>query len=518
MNSIKLDQAIAQQLFQILSKTSLESLKAGTILQGKVQALENGLLFIKLLDGASFTAKVPEDFSASVGESITLEIGEKINDQITARIVQNENTQPNKNTEQLIIHPSIVKNLHELGVQPSEKLVQGVINLLKAEPSIPLEQASFLAANNMDTQPEMLKILQRISEQEFQLHNNLDTIKGQLIEGLSDKIITSGNTQAGNLLKTVMTSQSIDELINGSGLLLKYNNTEQNALVLNSIRELITKALMNYTEKNAAAIGDKGINDEILELVKSIGNESQLSPKDNETLQKSIPKIVQKCLDDIHTKSIAIDKGDNHEIEEVLNKLFEKATIKLDNGKLEDADIKDKVKALKEIMDFSNNALSNMDGKAQNATLPALKEIGEAFRFFNQVTTYDSMIQLPIKINQQNTTGELYVMKRKGSRKKLDPNNFTLFLSLQTMSLGRIESFMNASRKYITISFRVENEELTKLVKDNHRALYDSLLQKGYKLAEMKCRVLEKDTTNILNASQKTNENLGIEAKLDLKI
>jgi hypothetical protein len=121
-------------------------------------------------------------------------------------------------------------------------------------------------------------------------------------------------------------------------------------------------------------------------------------------------------------------------------------------------------------------------------------------------------------INRENTTGELYVMKRRNGRKKLDSDNFTLFLSLQTSSLGRIESFLNSSRKYVTISFRVEDEDLVKLVKDNYRVLYDSLLKKGYKLAEMKCRILEDDSTSLLDAAKKAQELLGLQASLDIKL
>ena len=86
-----------------------------------------------------------------------------------------------------------------------------------------------------------------------------------------------------------------------------------------------------------------------------------------------------------------------------------------------------------------------MDNNAKELNLDAFKEIDNAFKFFNQVTTYDSIIQLPIMINRENTTGELYVMKRKRGRKSIDTDNFTLFLSLTTNSLGLVESFLNSA-------------------------------------------------------------------------
>jgi hypothetical protein len=201
-----------------------------------------------------------------------------------------------------------------------------------------------------------------------------------------------------------------------------------------------------------------------------------------------------------------------------LSRLFDKALIKVDNGVAEKFDIREKNETLKTIMDFSQKVLNNSDENARAANMPAYKEIDNAFRFFNQITTYDSVLQLPIMINKERTTGELYVMKRKKGRRKIDTENFTLFLSLSTNSLGIVESFLNASHRRITISFRVEDENLVKLVKDNYRVLYDGLMEKGYKLVEMKCRVLDKERVNPVNAAKKALDLLGTLTRVDIKI
>ena len=228
-------------------------------------------------------------------------------------------------------------------------------------------------------------------------------------------------------------------------------------------------------------------------------------------------------MENIHTKTDALIAGDKKpdfqkQIKAVLEKLFDKASIKVEDSITEKFDIKEKNESLKEIMDFSQKVLNSLDDSAKASNLPAFKEIDNAFKFFSQVNTYDSILQLPIMINRENTTGELYIMKRKKGRKKIDTENFTLFLSLTTNSLGIVESFLNASRKCITISFRVEDENLVKLVKENYRVLYDGLLEKGFKLVEMKCRILEKDRVNPVNAVEKAQELLGTQNRVDLKI
>ena len=535
MNSIKVDQALSQQLFQILSKASLETLNVGDILQGRVQSLENGLLLIKLLDGISFTAKVSEGFSASHGDLITLEIGERLNnDQLTATIVDSTvQRQANENTDQPPLTDVIGKNLAAHGIKPSEKLIAGVLDILKAEPDLPLNQATFLVANKMDSNPELLKIIQRISEHEFQLHDNLQSLKDGLVKGLT--FMDSALRQKA--LMPLMVSQELDSLSQHLNQVLSDIPADLKESILQNVRELLTKTLLDEMPKGqeklypSQVFDQKSIEDvlkNILEPLKSVMNplksdelnaeiEAKLSlfkPQDGDDLLK----VINKALKDIHIKTEGQSKGDTKEVEALLEKLFDKAVINGEHGSLEDMNIKEKTKALKDIMDFSQKVLRQMDTKTQETTFSVFKEIDQAFRFFNQVTTYDSIIQIPLKINREDTTGELYVMKRKKGRKKFDAENFTLLLSLQTSNLGRVESFLNTSHKCVTISLRVEQEQLVKLVKDQHRSLYDGLLKKGYTLAEMKCRVLENDEAGILDAARKTQDLLGLQSSVDLRI
>ena len=529
MDLVKFDQATSQQLFQILTKASLEALSAGDILQGRVQSLTNGLLLIKLTDGTAFSAKVPENFSASIGESITLEIGDHQSDQLTARILSQEIIAPkltSSNQEEYKLAEIIGRDISSQGVSPTKELITDVLALLKAEPEIPIDKAAFLVCNKMEPDPEMLKILQKISENEFNLHDNIQSLQEGLVKGL-----TQIDSEARkNIIKPLIISQELDSLSQELNQILSKVQPEIKDTIIQNIKEVLTRTLLDETNVREG----KSDTSEVLvfeqkafqQIVRSAletkvnkepeieGGLSRFNPSELDNILKDI----NKALENNHTKTIDKLQSETKDVEKILEKFFDKAIIKAENGEIQDIiDIKEKTEALKKVMEFSQKAISQMDKQTQDTIQPAFKEISQAFRFFNQVTTYDSMMQIPLKINRENTTGELYVMKRK-NHKKLNCENFTLFLSLQTSNLGRIESFLNASHKCVTISFRVEQEDLVKLVKDQHRALYDGLLNKGYKLAEMKCRLLEDDNTGILDAAAKTREFLGLQSKVDLKI
>lgn len=530
MDTMNVNQVISHQIFQILSKASLENLSAGEIIKGRIQSLENGILLIKLLDGSSFTARTPDGFSANVGESITLEIGERHNNQLTAKIVNQGPIAGEKANEEAALIDTIKSSLDSLGAESTQHIISNVLDLIKAEPGMLPERASFLVANGLTHDPEMAEILQKISEHEFCLHKNLNSLE----EGLSDAILKTDADTSLKFLKPLLVSQEADVL---SGILKDMFPEGSPKLmqgINQNVRELLTKIFMDELTGQGTTHKPNIINKEAVEALvesslssvepessnrESTNSGSILTPHNTEILLKAINKALQNIL----KKTESLAKGDKtpefeKEIKNIFGKLFEKASIKAENGIVKEFDIKGKTEALKEIMEFSQDALSNLDNNAKALNMSAFKEIDNALKFFNQVTTYDSILQLPIMINKENTTGELYILKRKRGRKKIDTDNFTLFLSLTTNSLGIVESFLNASRKHITISFRVEDEKLVKLVKDNYRMLYDALLEKGFKLVEMKCRVLEEDRVNPINAVNKAHELLGIQNRVDLKI
>lgn len=526
MSTVNVNQTVSQQIFQILSKSpaltaSLETLSAGDILKGRIQSLDNGLLLIKLLDGAAFTAKAPDGFSANPGDLITLMIGDKQNDQITAKIINDTQTNHKPNDENILIS-NIQNTLDSLGVINPERMVSKVIDLLKAEPEMPLDKAAFLTANNLPVDPELGEIINKISEHEFNLHENLKSLETGLIDSLSKMDIKESTT----LLKPLLIGQAMDQIAAD----LKNQFPEAPSRLMDSItqkiNELLTKTFMEETSGQESANIADAITKEAFEAILGTENLLQAAKGDPFSLSSDeaerLLKAVNTVLEDFHVKEGKLLKSDGEEVQkeikDVIEKLFDKASIKVNNGVVEDINIKEKSKALKDIMEFTQKAMKQMDNSTRESNLPAFKEIDNAFRFFNQVTTYDSILQLPLKINREDSTGELYVMKRKNGRKKLDTENFTLFLSLKTSSLGLVESFLNATKKRITISFRVEDENLVKLVKDNYKALYDGLYEKGFILVDMKCRVIDSERINPFNAGAKAKELTGADVRLDIRV
>jgi hypothetical protein len=92
-------------------------------------------------------------------------------------------------------------------------------------------------------------------------------------------------------------------------------------------------------------------------------------------------------------------------------------------------------------------------------------------------------------------------MKKDSKKKAIDPENVTMFISLDTVNLGKIDSLLNISKKNISLNMRLENAEIINFIKQNYKDLYYRLSEKGYKLVDVKYR-LHGEEANIITVKE----------------
>jgi len=525
---MKIDGFLPQQLLQIVGKTAPEVLTTGDTLQGRVVAVENGLLFLKLLDGSSFTARVPEGFSAQQGALLTLQIGERVEDQLTARIIQPETQADNISDEANPDRAAISKSLSLLGARPTEALITKALDIMEKAGGLDAEKASFLAANDIQPDKEMISLLMRLAQKEYRIDENLSLLRDNILNSMVEN---PGGELENTLVKPLIQHQELEKLAESLvDDLLGELPPDDRPKLDQQTRLQLTKNLVDDLERQLASgehvtrdALEAALHKVLSNLQKALpqGGSDSLKPMSDPLSENVTKGWIDRAQDELAAMQDKLGDArrlEPAEIKKALESVFEKAYVKAENGEAEPVALHERIKAMKEIMTLAEKAVTQMDAKSHEANLPIIRELQNAMQFFNQVTTYHTFVQIPLMFNQQNTTGELYIMRDRKKRGRIDPNKFTLFISLNTRHLGLIETFLNATNHYVTINFRVASEELVKLVKDNHRVLYDALKAKGYKLAELRCRVHDDQPVNLFNALEKTEDALGLNTRLDLKI
>lgn len=118
----------------------------------------------------------------------------------------------------------------------------------------------------------------------------------------------------------------------------------------------------------------------------------------------------------------------------------------------------------KDVFKQLSNTASDM-----NDNLNFMKTLNETFQY----------VQLPLKLQDQNAHGDLYVMTRKEALKK-DPKDLKVLLHLDMDHLGTLDIQIVRENTAVSLKFFVSTEETLHLLDRNIELLRDAINQQGY--------------------------------------
>lgn len=175
-------------------------------------------------------------------------------------------------------------------------------------------------------------------------------------------------------------------------------------------------------------------------------------------------------------------------------------------------------KEMDSLLQILKNGLTQLPPLVREAAAAVAGNLESNINFINQLNNYSSYIQLPLSIFNRNTTGELYMLKKGSKNKKLDPENMTVLISLDTDNLGRIDTLLSVNRKNISTNFRLENSKVFPLLRDSHKMLYNSLLEKGFRLVDYTYRLMDEPISIVNFEAEAKKEFLKSSSSIDITI
>ncbi len=367
------------------------------------------------------------------------------------------------------------------------------------------------------------EILQKLS---FEIAAKSDNKANQITQAnYANQINQSDKAAANNVAEPA--ANSVVKLYSTSADDSKMNATAKNVNV--PVNETSDSEIMNNTNKTAEQIiksNDKStVTEQIRNLIKGdvpltkvdiplmnvikaevlamaaksdLSQDQQIAAK---TIINEIDNIIFKLKNDNQPESKAQIVDTNKPVD--LNS-FHDAVSELKNLVVKINQNSDEINPVK-LYNELDEALQNIKStihqlplQTREAAMNIANNLESNMNFINQLNNYSSYIQLPLSIFNQNITGELYMLKKGSKSKKLDPSSMTILLSLDTSNLGRIDTLLSIDKKNIATNFRLEKCDAFKILKDSHKMLYTSLLEKGYRLVDFTYRLIE-EPINIVN-------------------
>ena len=129
-------------------------------------------------------------------------------------------------------------------------------------------------------------------------------------------------------------------------------------------------------------------------------------------------------------------------------------------------------------MNSLDSLLQNMGIKEQNIS-QTLQDIRGNIQFMNQVNEAYTFMQIPLKMSNQNASGQLYVYTNKrdiGNPEK----ELTAFLHLDLEHLGETDVSVKMFQKEVNTKFYMESDESFAIMEEHMPILEERLRKKGY--------------------------------------
>ncbi len=142
------------------------------------------------------------------------------------------------------------------------------------------------------------------------------------------------------------------------------------------------------------------------------------------------------------------------------------------------------------IIEIIRNAKDPVDSLLKDEINQKISHIRKNISLMSEIK--DCIIfQIPLPSGSKRMPGEIYIMQRKRRRKNPYPKNTTVFISLKTENLGKIDSLISISGKRVSIRMSVKKQAVADHIKKHISMLDESLSAKGWKLADMKLTMEE---------------------------
>lgn len=351
-------------------------------------------------------------------------------------------------------------------------------------------------------------------------YKSQDNLRGSIPKEVPKLVDESTKASSNNSLKSTL-NKITDDGVEGLSQLIKGSTDGDLESLSNKVKDFINKNLSNIETS------DKPFSDKLDTWIKdTVGINGKNNKVDNniDEFVKDIKDFMEK-IKNARTKNVSDEEGmspsqsnasekEARHISKVLNSLF----VRIDSDTLkDDLHAKNLYKDINSVLDIIRDTVSLSDNAMKDQLINKTDSMQNMIRFINDLNSHSTFLQLPLKILDQNTNCEIYVLKKNKEKKRIDPGNATAYISLETTNIGKVDTLINMNKKNISVNMIVQNDSVRDFVKISHNLLYKSLREKGYNLSDLKCRVASEDV-NFINANSVMNKEIVKRGSIDFKI
>ncbi|MDQ2087204.1 flagellar hook-length control protein FliK [Herbivorax sp. ANBcel31] len=494
----------------------LSKLNKGDVVRAKVLEVAADKLLLKLSDGNTISAALMNSINVKKGEQVELVVKDTLADKVfleTVKTLEQKNIQLESEIKNELMDigaksdkkgVEIARQIKESKLPLEKEVFNKVMETVETYKGVSIEKAVYLLSKNIIPLEKNISCLNQIVDEKYKIGDELNK--------LFDNLVSIKDENTNNLLKTFLTknlgikTEASNEKANVEvkpQLILEklgeeLKNNKISPKVQNAIKE---KVIEFFKNENLNSKDPK----QFAEFLKNIDfTEKGFINAEKESMDKIIKGIFEKI--NFEKKDTPVIKESTkilteNDKREALEKVFDKFCVKMnDSLTKEELNMKNIYREIYREIESIKQVLEQAEFSGKGDVFENIDNLQSNLRFLNELNNHNTYIQIPLNVFDKNHTGELYILKKKPSKKSIDMDDVSLFLSLNTQNLGQVDSLVNVNKKNVSVNIRAESKKVINFIKKNYTDLYNVLLKKGYKLVDIKYRMIE-EKVDILNVN-----------------
>ncbi|MBQ3545725.1 MAG: flagellar hook-length control protein FliK [Lachnospiraceae bacterium] len=504
---------------------NLQELKPGDVFSGEILDINKNNVTILLKDNSVINALLKEALSLNIGEKLIFQIKDKTDGTVFIKplqqdMVSKELISKSLNAAGLTVNDKnsmIVSSLINSG-QPIDR--QTIINYIKLTNEFGMEninklidmnkQGISISQENIETYERYQNSNHQLSKDVFNFSKGFSDYIGNVIsQGMNEKEILNLNgflKQVSDIINENQTEAKIEinsknnpEINQETNNAVNIEKNVQNELKTNN--PIQTSVLNNQAEELKTILNMEGMSKtemkadlEFNQLVKDIENLIIKRTQINSGISIDKESQLQSLEKEI---SIIKDKIENFFKEKFMFDI--KSDIKDDS--VIKKTIEENYEKLFKLTELVKEVISNDKGSMLKESA---MQLNNNLSFMNELNNFESYVQIPVKMSEQDANGELYVYSKKKNERK-EGDELTAFLHLDMESLGVTDVSVKLKENGVEVYFTLDNEVSEKIVLEHIDELSNRLEQKGY-TSKIYAKTVEVENTEDFNPLTPVNK------------
>lgn len=486
-------------------KSGIENLKPGDVFRGEIIDINNYDVTILLNGKDRLNATMAQALGFNIGDKVVFQVKDKNEKQVIIRpledagipkeLVNKSLSAAGLTATEKNIH--IVKELINSGQPINRQSITNIIKLTGEFPGEPVGKLIDMTKNNIPVNEENLKMYDIYSESNHQIKNQIQEVVREFSRFVEETFDKDVNVSAENNFEFLeKISNVFEEKTNGEIITRVKEASEKITSEKVTSEKIAGEKITSEKIASEKITGEKIAEEKTVDertISEKIKTESEVSERgksfsDKIVNAKSFDELFNVLKQSANNTDVENQGGQNaiktavksgtleKKIRELLNKEFH-----IDESKLENkAEIKNEVKKLYERLNKFLDIIKDYVPKEKDVNLnEGATRLKSNIHFMNDLNNIEAYVQLPVKFQENEANGDLYVYGRKNNKYK-PGDRLSAFLHLDMESLGATDVSIVLDNKHVTTKFTLDNDESYKIVMSHIDELAEKIEELGF--------------------------------------